>query len=99
MLEKAGKSNGLKLRFLFGKGVVDIILFLEYKGKARYSEIKKERYVIGDRSLSRTLKKLQEKGIISRAALPTFPISTSYSLTEKGKAVAKHLKELALELS
>lgn len=98
MLEKTSKGDGSKLRILFGKDVVDIILFLEYKGKARYSEIKKQRYVIGDRSLSRILKKLQERGLIVREALPTFPISTSYSLTEKGKAVAKYLKELALEL-
>jgi len=62
--------------------------------KARYSDIKKQEYVVGDRSLSRILKELQRRGLIHRQALPTYPISTSYSLTDKGKMVAKLLKEL-----
>jgi len=95
MQEKiGGRLQDSQFRILFRKGATQIILFLASKGRARYSEIKKQRYVIGDRSLSRILKELQEPGLISREALATFPVSTSYSLTEKGKIVAKHLNEL-----
>ena len=81
-------------RILFRKGAAEVILFLASVEKARYSEIKKQKYVVGDRSLSRILKELQERGLIRREALPTYPISTSYSLTDKGKTVAKHLNKL-----
>jgi DNA-binding HxlR family transcriptional regulator len=71
-----------------------VILFLASVEKASYSDIKKQEYVVGDRSLSRVLKELQSGGLINREALATYPISTSYSLTGKGKIVAKHLNEL-----
>lgn len=81
-------------RILFRKGAAEVILFLASVEKARYSDIKKQEYVVGDRSLSRILKELQKRGLIHREALPTYPISTSYSLTDKGKHVAKLLNEL-----
>lgn len=88
------KTRGFGFKLLFRKGVPETLLFLASKGKARYSEIKRQGYVVGDRSLSRILKELQEHGIITRSVLSTFPISTEYSLTEKGEAVAKPLKKL-----
>jgi len=83
-----------ELRILFRKGVVETLLFLASKGSARYSEIKKQGYVVGDRSLSRILKELQKHNLIRRSVLSTFPISTEYSLTDKGEAVAKLLDQL-----
>lgn len=79
---------------MFRKGAAEVILFLASMEKARYSDIKKQKYVVGDRSLSRILKELQKQGLILREALPTYPISTTYSLTDKGKLVAKLLNEL-----
>jgi len=81
-------------QLLFAKGVAESLLFLASIGSARYSQIKKQRYVVGDRSLSRLLKELQSHGLVERKVLSTFPISTEYSLTEKGQKVVKHLKEL-----
>jgi DNA-binding HxlR family transcriptional regulator len=88
------EETSLHFKFLFRKGVAETLLFLASKGSARYSEIKKQGYLIGDRSISRMLKELQKKGLINRKVLSTFPISTEYSLTEKGKAIANKLKEL-----
>jgi DNA-binding HxlR family transcriptional regulator len=82
------------LRVLFRKGAVETLLFLASKGSAKYSEIKRQGHVIGDRSLSRLLKELRAKSLVERKVQSTFPIATQYSLTEKGKAVAKHLDEL-----
>jgi len=79
---------------LFRKGAVEVILFLASVEKARYSDIKKQEYVVGDKSLSRILKELQKRGLIQREALPTYPVSTTYSLTDKGKHVVKLLNEL-----
>ena len=88
------KSHTAQLRTLFRKGTVEVILHLASVEKARYSDIKKQKYVIGDRSLSRILKELQNRGLIRREAFPTYPVSTTYSLTNKGKLVAKHLNIL-----
>jgi len=82
------------LRMLFRKGAVETILFLASKGEARYSEVKRQRFLVGDRSLSRLLRELQRKGLVERRALPTFPVSTSYSLTDRGRMAAKHLEGL-----
>jgi len=81
-------------QLLFAKGVAESLLFLASISSARYSQIKKQKYVVGDRSLSRLLKELQAQGLVERKVLSTFPISTEYSLTEKGQKVVKHLKEL-----
>lgn len=92
--EEQNKSTRLKFRILFRKGAVEVLLFLALMEKARYSDIKKQKYVVGDRSLSRILRELQKRGLIQREALPTYPISTTYSLTDKGKLVAKYLNIL-----
>jgi DNA-binding HxlR family transcriptional regulator len=87
-------SENEGIRVLFRKGVIETLLFLAAKESARYSEIKRQGYVVGDRSLSRLLKELQGQGLIQRKVLSTFPISTEYSLTNKGEIAAKHLKAL-----
>jgi len=80
--------------FLFVRGVVECLLFLATIGPARYSQIRKQGCVSGDRSLSKLLKQLQAHGLVKREVLSTYPISTQYALTEKGKVVVKHLKDL-----
>ena len=91
---KRAKSGTSQLRILFRKGTVEVILYLASVEKARYSDIKKQQYVIGDRSLSRILKELQKRELIRREVFPTYPVSTTYSLTDKGKLVAEHLNIL-----
>jgi DNA-binding HxlR family transcriptional regulator len=99
-LVKAGRTSQVKdkkvspFHLLFSKGVAESLLFLATNGSARYSEIKRQGYVVGDRSLSRLLKELQSLGLVERKVLSTFPVSTEYSLTERGQRLARHLKEL-----
>jgi len=47
------EETNLHFKFLFRKGVAETLLFLASKGSARYSKIKKQGYLIGDRSISR----------------------------------------------
>jgi len=81
-------------RILFRKGAAEVIIFLASEEKARYSDIRKQKYVVGDRSLSRILKELQKHNLVHREALPTYPVSTTYSLTDKGRQIAKLLNDL-----
>jgi DNA-binding HxlR family transcriptional regulator len=84
---------------LFRKGASEVLIYLLTVERARYSDIRKQKFVVGDRSLSRLLKSLQDKGLIKREALPTYPVSTNYSLTDEGKEVAELLKSLKALLS
>jgi len=84
---------------LFRKGAPEVLIYLLMVERARYGDIRRQKFVVGDRSLSRLLKGLQSGGLIAREALPTYPISTNYSLTNKGKEVAELLKSLKALLS
>ena len=70
------------------------MIYLAKRSQARYSDLKSERYLVGDRSLSRLLKELQNNGLVTRKVLATFPVATSYSLTEKGRYIAERLIEI-----
>jgi|GEM_PF-1756951 len=92
------EKGDLGFRLLFRKGVAETLFFLASKGSAGYSEIKRQGYMVGDRSLSRILKELQEHDLITRTVFSTSPISTEYSLTDKGRAVAILLNQLKSSL-
>ncbi len=71
---------------------IRIILFLYQKGQARHAEISKLTTSRGTLSLS--LKDLEQEQLIQRKVLDTKPPKSIYSLTEKGKAIAKQLTEI-----
>jgi DNA-binding HxlR family transcriptional regulator len=53
----------------------------------RFSEMGIRIPQISDRSLSLRLKELEIEGIVVRQVEPTQPVSVTYSLTEKGRAL------------
>ena len=68
------------------------MLFLHQKGEARHAELSK---ILTSRgTLSLNLKDLEKEGLIQRKVLDTKPIQSLYSLTEKGKTIAKQLNEI-----
>ena len=75
------------------KGVMEIFggkwsfLVLEqlHIGTMRFNELNKA-LNISTKSLTDTLKHLEENGIIKRTVKPTVPVTVEYSLTEKGRA-------------
>jgi DNA-binding HxlR family transcriptional regulator len=68
------------------------MLFLCEKGEVRHAELSD---LIGSRgTLSLSLKDLEEEGLLQRKVLATKPIQSLYSLTAKGTAVAKQLREM-----
>jgi DNA-binding HxlR family transcriptional regulator len=60
----------------------------------RFSEISIRIPEISDRSLSLRLKELEIEGIVVRAVEPTQPVSVTYSLTEKGRALESAIAAL-----
>ena len=71
---------------------VRILLFLYEKGEVRYTDLSK---LIPSRgTLSDNLKGLEEEGLIQRKVVPSRPIESYYSLSEKGQEVAKRFNEV-----
>jgi len=83
-----------KLRFLFAKGVIETILYLNKTGKAGYYELYKQGFVVSRQTFANILKRLEKKGIVSRRVIDERPPRVEYRLTEKGKEVAEILLSL-----
>ena len=82
------------MRFLFAKGVIETILYLNKVRKAGYYELYKRGFVVSRQTFANMLKKLEEKGIVSRRVIENRPPRVEYSLTKKGKEVAEILIRL-----
>jgi len=83
-----------KIRFLFGKGVIETLLYISKVRKTGYYQLYKQNFVVSRQTFSRMLKTLEEKGIIGRKVVEGRPPRVEYSLTEKGKEVVEILRTL-----
>jgi len=88
-----------KSRFLFRKGMIDVVFYLDEFGKAGYYKIYKQNFVVGRQTFGNILKKLEKEGIVDRNVVDSRPPRVEYSLTGKGKDIAKILHELDKLLS
>ncbi|MGN7974440.1 winged helix-turn-helix transcriptional regulator [Serratia sp. 22264] len=65
-------------------------------GKLRFSEVlRKIPGGISKRMLSKTLRSLEEDGLVTRTVYPTKPPSVEYELTELGQSFMPHVHGLA----
>jgi DNA-binding HxlR family transcriptional regulator len=82
---------------MFGKGVIEIILYLKKMEKAGYYELYKQGFVISRQAFSNVLKIIEKHGIADRKMIEGRPPRVEYSLTGKGKEIATaltHLEEI-----
>lgn len=79
---------------LVGKRWSGTILRALMEGPSRFSEICVHVPDISDRSLSMRLKELEREGLVIRRVDPTQPISVSYELTVKGRALERAIAEV-----
>lgn len=63
-------------------------------GPMRFSQLRNGLGPISQRMLTRTLKKLERIGIVSRNSSEGFPLQVTYSLTERGAALLDPLWRL-----
>jgi DNA-binding HxlR family transcriptional regulator len=73
---------------------MEVIFFLDKVGKAGYYEIYKQDFVVSRQTFANLLKELENKGIVKRKVIEGRPPRVEYSLTEKGKEIARILNEL-----
>ena len=70
---------------VFGGKWTFLVLEELHLGTMRFSDLQKA-LGVSTKSLTDTLKHLENHGIIRREAKPTVPVTVEYSLTEKGRA-------------
>ncbi|UUZ93832.1 helix-turn-helix transcriptional regulator [Paenibacillus sp. P25] len=65
-------------------------------GTKRFGELQRNINSISPKSLTDTLRHLEENGVLERTAYPTVPVTVEYKLTPKGEDLHKMLKEMKL---
>ena len=82
----------MKISAILRAPSVKILLFMFEKGEVRYTDLADLFTSRG--TLSLNLKDLEEEKLIQRRIVTSKPIQAYYSLTEKGKEVAKRFNEM-----
>lgn len=95
------KQPGFCSRFhkaieLIGSRWSGAILRVLLAGPARYADIRSQIPDINDRMLSERLKELEREGLAERRVIPETPVKVEYELTEKGRALEKALRAVAV---
>jgi len=80
------------------KWVTEILYLLFIRGTQGYNELKNDLGVISSRTLSDKLKMLVKNGYVKRKLFDEHPPRVEYSLSEKGKTVARLLVPLVYYL-
>lgn len=87
-VEKFFNVIGGKWAFLILKNLIS--------GKKRFGELRRLLHNINAKSLTCSLRSLEEYGLINREVFATVPATVEYSLTEKGKDLKKVFVEMYL---
>ena len=83
----------MKMKAVLELSNIRVMLYLLERGRARYSELLKG-VGLSRGALALALRNLQDDGLIEKKVEATRPIQTTYSLTDKGKEIAKHLESI-----
>lgn len=79
---------GYTLSLISGKYKMIVIYWLnENKPVMRYNELKRRIGTISFKTLSNTLKELEQDGIINRVEYPQIPPKVEYSLSKRGESL------------
>jgi DNA-binding HxlR family transcriptional regulator len=82
------------LRVIGDKWTVLVIVLLGHR-PYRYNELHRGIQGISQRMLTRTLRDLEQDGIVRRTVFPTVPPSVEYSITELGQSLLVPLSAIA----
>ena len=92
--EDTGFSYTLSL--ISGKYKMVILYCLMEFGIVRYNELKRYIKTISHKTLSTSLKELENDGLVLRKEYPQIPPKVEYSLTDKGKSLMQILDQLCV---
>jgi DNA-binding HxlR family transcriptional regulator len=83
------------MRLLGGAWTPNVLWYLS-EGPRRFSELRSDIPPISAKVLSARLHELEEKGVVSRAVIPTSPPSTEYTLTALGRELLPAIEAIAV---
>jgi DNA-binding HxlR family transcriptional regulator len=72
-----------------------VLLYLGRTDKMRFNELHKAVGDISQKMLTVTLKILEADGLVKRTMFPQIPPRVEYNLTERGRSLIPHLKNLS----
>jgi len=68
-----------------------LILWKVSGGPIRFNRLRREIQGISQKVLSRSLKKLERDGLVTRQAFATVPVTVEYSITPLGRTLSEHM--------
>lgn len=83
------------LEMIGGKWKLPILCALTSDGSTRYNDLKRKLKGISNTMLAKSLKELEEDGLVIRTEYMEVPIRVEYTITEKAKALSPILVQLA----
>ncbi|MBQ7979145.1 MAG: helix-turn-helix transcriptional regulator [Candidatus Methanomethylophilaceae archaeon] len=75
------------LSLISGKYKMTILYTLMEFGTVRFNEMKRYISTVSDKTLSTSLRELEDDGLVHREVYPQIPPRVEYSLTETGKSL------------
>ena len=78
-----------------GKWKLSIICALSVDGTARYNDLKRKISGISNTMLAKSLKEMEEDGLVRRTEYMEVPIRVEYEATDKVRTLAPILEQLA----
>jgi DNA-binding HxlR family transcriptional regulator len=79
---------------LIGRRWTGAIIFVLLRDRCRFADLRAGIPGITDRMLSERLQELEEEGIVERLVIPETPVRVEYSLSAKGRALAKPVEAI-----
>lgn len=80
---------------LIGRRWTGAIIFVLLRSSCRFATLRDAIPEITDRMLSDRLQELEGEGIVARTVVPETPVRVEYSLTKKGRALARAIDAIA----
>lgn len=79
---------------LIGRRWTGAIIFVLLRDRCRFADLRAAIPGITDRMLSERLQELEGEGIVERLVIPETPVRVEYSLSAKGRALAKPVEAI-----
>jgi len=83
------------MEMIGGKWKLPILCSLGADGPSRYNDLKRKISGISNTMLAKSLKELEDDGLVTRAEYMEVPIRVEYAVTNKAKALSPILVQLA----
>lgn len=83
------------MEMIGGKWKISILCSLSVDGPVRYNDLKRKMNGISNTMLAKSLKELEEDGLVRRTEYMEVPIRVEYEPTERVKALVPILAQLA----